>query len=174
MLELFFLGGLVVASVVGTAGVPMQPIPPAAFDATLPPQGEAAARPALAPIPTFAPEEDTGQFTTAAEVRPILSRTKDQWVSLREFEGQDLLYFTQIDSWRCGLSEVRVSVNGGPLDVREMEPCYRDADTPNEIRGEVAPYRTYGAGEVGQVALQIVYDDGTSDVATFDRAQIEE
>lgn len=179
MLELLFLSGVAFGGVLGTAGVPMAPVDAGLDPLVLPDDVEVPATTpsvdmATTEVPSFGGEENTGQFTTAEEVRPILSQTKDQWVSLRDFNGQDLLYFTQLDSWRCGLSEVRVSVNGGPLDLREMEPCYTDAATPNEMRGDVLPYQTYGSGEVQQVAVQIVYDDGTSDVAVFSRPQIEE
>ena len=178
MFELLFLSGMVVGGVVGQAGVPIAPPDPLAgeFAADSFDMVEGAAAPPIEPMetPTFAVEENTGQFTTAEEVRPILERTRGEWVSLRDFNGQDLLYFTQLDSWRCGLSEVRVSVNGGPLESREMEPCHLDADTPNEMRGDVLPYQTYGSGEVQNIAVMVVYDDGTSDVGVFDRSQIME
>ncbi|MGR3540480.1 MAG: hypothetical protein ACU0BS_03515 [Hasllibacter sp.] len=178
MIELLFLTGMSVGLVVGQTGVTLEAAD--GFGAGLAAQdpfdavgGDTPIAPA-APVegPTFAAEESTGQFTTADEVRPILTQTKDQWISLRDFDGQDLLYFTQLDSWRCGLAEVRVSVNGGPLETREMEPCHLEAATPNEIRGDVLPYTTHGSGEVRNVAVMIVYDDGTSDVGVYDRAQI--
>lgn len=113
-------------------------------------------------------------FTTAAEVKPILQATKANWVALREYDGNDLLYFTHLESWRCGLQEVRFSVNStAAAKVWEMEPCYEGEAQPNAMRLEGRlPYTTLPLQMVNSVSVVIVYDDGSEDRADFDRKAI--
>lgn len=81
-------------------------------------------------------------FTTAAEVRPILEATRASWVAVREFDGQDLLYFTHLIAWRCGLNGVTFSVNSDSAGMPwVMEPCHEGTAQPNAITSEeVQPY----------------------------------
>ena len=73
----------------------------------------------------------TGQYTTAAEVRPILGMTKQSWAAVRLYEGQDLVYFTHLLSWRCGLWSIRWGVNGAPATNEvPLEPCPRAPRSP--------------------------------------------
>ena len=136
------------------------------------------------PVPVTAtatverPPEDqtpTGQFTTAAEVKPILTATKDNWAAVRNWEGQDLVYVTQLLAWRCGLWELRVGVNGQAATALPLEPCHSDTNAPNalvDIAG-FPPYIAYPENSVETVLIELIYDDGTRDQATYDRAAIQ-
>lgn len=113
-------------------------------------------------------------FTTAAEVKPILQATKANWVALRDYDGNDLLYFTHLESWRCGLAQVRFSVNStAATRVWEMEPCYEGTAQPNALKLEDhLPYIVIPQGMTNTVSVVVVYDDGTEDRADFERKAI--
>jgi len=152
------------------------PVPPALAD-----------MPMLAPLPegsgddldaTRPPEPQTpsGKFTTATEVRPILGATKTNWVAVREFEGQDLVYFTHLLAWRCGLWDIRYGINGAPADrVLAMEPCDDTLAQPNAMHDvdNFSPYVVYPLGTVESVSVEIVYDDGTTDFTKVSRSAVQ-
>ncbi len=113
-------------------------------------------------------------FTTAAEVKPILQATKSSWVALREYDGNDMLYFTNLESWRCGLSQVRFSVNStAATKVWEMEPCHEGEAHPNALKLEAhLPYTVLPLGMATSVSVVVVYDDGSEDRVDYDRKAI--
>ena len=112
-------------------------------------------------------------FTTAAEVKPILVATKANWIAVREYEGQDLLYFTHIEAWRCGLSEVNYMVNQGTPQAWQMEPCYEDTAQPNAIKAEGRlPFIALPLGATAEVIVSLVFDDGSIETEKFERAAI--
>lgn len=135
----------------------------------------AAAAPSSAPVVAHEAEDQTpsGKFLRATEVKPILTATKGNWVAVREFNGQDLVYFTHLLSWRCGLHEFRFSINGGPMQIWPMPQCYADGPSPNAIKTEDGlPYVAYALGSVETIDVEILYDDLTTDGASFDRKSV--
>ena len=113
------------------------------------------------------------QFTTAAEVKPILDATKAKWVSVREYDGKDLLYFTHLMAWRCGIDEIHYAVNGGAESAWKGEACYDGEAQPNAIKAtDVLPFVTFPLGSVSSVTVRLVYDDGETDSATYQRGAI--
>lgn len=109
-------------------------------------------------------------FTTAAEVKPILSATKANWVSVREYEGQDLLYVTHLWSWRCGLNGMRIGVNGAEPVTWQMPPCHEDQAAPNAILPEDGlPYATFPLGSIQQITIDVFYDDMTMETLKVNR-----
>lgn len=102
-------------------------------------------------------------FTTAAEIRPILEATRANWVAVREYDGKDLVYFTHLIAWRCGLSSVRFTINDAS-QVYEwpMEPCYEGTAQPNAIKAEdYLPYVELPLGSAQAIAVVITLDDET-------------
>jgi hypothetical protein len=117
----------------------------------------------------------TGKYTTALEVRPILGMTKSNWAAVRLYEDQDLLYFTHLMAWRCGLWDIRYGVNGAPADqVMPMEPCNEQFQQPNAMVDieNFLPYVVFPANSVESVYVEIIFDDGTTDFAQFNRNEI--
>lgn len=113
------------------------------------------------------------QFTTAEEVRPMLDHTRARWIAVREFDGQDLLYFTNLLAWRCGLDAIHYSVNGGPERAWDGEPCYDGEAVPNAQKDpDKLPYVGFPLGSVQNVTVRIEYDDGASDSQSYERAGI--
>ncbi len=119
------------------------------------------------------PQEPKGKFTTATEIKPIMTATKPQWVAVREFDGQDLVYVTQIMSWRCGLAGLRFAVNGEALEDWPLPPCHEDTAQPNAITEDDGPiYERFPLGSVESVEVELIYDDLTRDGATYDRKDV--
>ncbi|WP_417808261.1 hypothetical protein [Thioclava sp.] len=111
-------------------------------------------------------------FTTAGEVRPILDMTRGSWVAIRDYGGKDLIYFTHLLAWRCGLREIRYGLNGAaPSIAFKMEPCHEGSAQPNALSGDDV-YVTQPAGSVTEVQVKLIYDDGSSEEARFARDAI--
>lgn len=130
---------------------------------------------ALTLTPALAPPARAMDWTNPDAIRPILQATKANWVAVREFNGQDLLYFTHLFAWRCALSDIRYGVNGAPADTPVlMEDCYEDEAAPNAQKmTDMLPYYTYPLGSVDRVSVRIVYRDGSEDAAVFDRKGVQ-
>ena len=141
---------------------------------------EAAAASVGAPVPAGGgaalvaePQVPSGRFTTATEVRPILSATRGNWVAVREFGGQDLVYVTHLMAWRCGLVQLKLGVNGAAPEVWPLPPCHEDTAAPNALLPEDGlPYRGFAPGSVEALEIEITYDDLGTDRATFRRAEV--
>ncbi len=113
-------------------------------------------------------------FTTAAEVRPIMDMTRANWIAVREWDGKDLVYFTHIESWRCGMSKVVYGINSNVANTEyQLEPCYEGEATPNAMKlTDHLPYIEFPLNSVETVTIKITYDDGSIDGGTFDRNRV--
>lgn len=121
------------------------------------------------------PQVATGQFTTALEVKPILSMTKVNWAAISTDSGSDMLFFSNLLAWRCGLWEVRYGINGAPADtVLEMEPCHMDTAQPNAMTDVVGYpiWVTFPGGSIDTLRIEVTFDDGTEDFVEVQRTQI--
>ncbi|MDE4176134.1 hypothetical protein PXK01_18410 [Phaeobacter sp. PT47_59] len=123
-----------------------------------------------APLLLAAPAEADPPFTTAAEVKPILAVTRANWISVREFNGQDLVYVTHLWSWRCGLARIRLAINDGGYEIWPLPPCHLDQAAPNSILEEDgSPYRAFAIGSVEKIEIEVTYDDMTVESQVVNR-----
>lgn len=115
------------------------------------------------------------QFMSAEEVKPILGMTQSSWVAVRVWDGNDLLYFTHLLTFRCGLEGILYGLNGEtPSNLYAMEPCHEGTASPSSMDIDQYPvYVVLPAGSVHSVTIMLKYDDGSKEVATFERAQIQ-
>ncbi len=115
----------------------------------------------------------TGRFLTATEVKPILDATRGNWVAVRDFNGQDLVYVTHLWAWRCGLLKTEVAINDGAFEDWPLPVCRVDTAQPAAIlEADGVPYRSYAAGSVQSVSVRLTYDDLSVDEAAFERKMI--
>ena len=114
----------------------------------------------------------TGKFLTASEVKPILGATKGNWIAVREWEGQDLIYFTHLLSWRCGLYEIRYTVNGGEQLSWPIPDCDPATHTVGAIPEDAAIYTELQLKSVETITVELLYDDLSTETATFERAAV--
>ena len=121
------------------------------------------------------PQMATGKFTTAIEIKQIMLMTKGSWVAIGANDGNDLLYFTHLLSWRCGMWAIRYGLNGEPATNEvPLEPCHEDTTSPNAMRDmdNFPPYVILPPNSIESVYVEIVFDDGTTDFAVFPRGSV--
>jgi hypothetical protein len=99
--------------------------------------------------------------------RRILDMTRNGWVSFRDFDGRVLVYFTQLLSNRCALSEVAYGVNSpatpSTFGVPECNPRDPFAVPDTKIFIEVPRNSQY-------MTVQLTFKDGTkSEAVRIDR-----
>lgn len=116
----------------------------------------------------------TGKFTTAAEVGPILQMTKGNWAAVREYDGQDLVYWSHIFSWRCGLKGAKYSINDAPLQDLPMPECHMKYQQPNSILNDEAlmTFHRHELGSVKSVRIDVLLDNLTTQSVTLLREKI--
>jgi hypothetical protein len=91
----------------------------------------------------------------------ILAMTQSSWMHFRDYNGQQLIYFTHLEVYRCAIAKVRYSLNTTRLDQSwDLAPC--DPDDPHAIDAEnYPPYVTLPLGSASWAAIQLTFPDGT-------------
>ncbi len=93
------------------------------------------------------------------QMKQILNMTQNNWVSFRDFNGKQLIYFTHLESYTCGIKEVHYSINSDDLDkVWELQPC--DTKNPMAVTKDII-YLPMPLGTAKSIAVQVTFADGT-------------
>ncbi|MCB1491948.1 MAG: hypothetical protein KDJ77_09135 [Rhodobiaceae bacterium] len=102
----------------------------------------------------------------SGQEKQILTMTRDSWIGFRDFNGRQLVYFTHLEAWRCGIRTVRYSINDRSLDQTwELQPC--DPQNPNAVTTD-KPYISLAPGTAQSVSVQLTFTDGSqSPIETF-------
>jgi len=95
----------------------------------------------------------------ADQMKKILNMTQNSWVSFRDFNGKQLIYFTHLEAYTCGIKEVHYSLNSDDLDeVWELQPC--NTKNPMAITKDII-YLSMPLGTAEYIAVQVTFTDGT-------------
>ena len=95
------------------------------------------------------------------QVKNILNITRDSWIAFRDFNGRQLIYFTQIITWKCGVKEIRYSLNSDDLAERFPVPECNPL-LPNSIGENDKIYLQMKLNSVETAAVQLLFDDATT------------
>ena len=96
----------------------------------------------------------------AAQIKSILKLTQANWVAYRDYDGQQLIYFAHLESWKCGIASVRYGLNGqAPDQTWDLAEC--DEKNPNQVTKE-RPYLTFPLNHVQSIQVQLTFSDKSS------------
>lgn len=101
-----------------------------------------------------------------SETKGLLESTWTSWIVIQPNPGnpsQELIYFSGLMSFRCGLQKAMYSFNGAALDQElKMPPC--NPKDPYAMPGDFQPYMESPAG-LQKMTVQLTYTDGTQSMA---------
>ncbi len=93
------------------------------------------------------------------QIKQVLNMTKNSWVSFRDYDGKQLIYFTHLESYTCGIEQVRYSINSDALDQTwQLQPC--DPKEPLKITKDKI-YLTMPLGTAKSIAVKLTFTDGS-------------
>ena len=104
------------------------------------------------------------------QVKGILKQTKSSgWIAFNNIKGKQQIYFSHLQSWHCGIKEIRYSYNSKDLDrLFPVAKCI--PQLPNTIPDPAKWILVIEKlGTAKTVAVQVLFDDDTlSDIAVYE------
>ncbi len=125
-----------------------------------------------APAKTDKPAKiDKSRLPPVSTYQAMLNANKKSgWVSFRNFNGKQLIYFTALQTMHCRLKEIRYSINSKDLDQRfDLVKCnpYLPFSLPSNS-GLKDVLISLPPGDAETVAVQVVWeDDRESEVMVY-------
>ncbi len=94
--------------------------------------------------------------------KQILPLIKANWLAFRNYSGRQFIYFTILLAYRCGLSEIRYSVNSDALDrTFPLPPC--DPAQPQALdAAKYPPFVTLALATAREVTVRVIFKDGSA------------
>ncbi len=93
------------------------------------------------------------------QMKQILNLTKNNWIAFRDYNGKQWIYFTHLESYTCGIEQVRYSINSDALDKTwQLQPC--NLKNPNAITKDII-YLTLPLGTARSISVQVTFTDGS-------------
>ncbi len=126
----------------------------------------------LALISGFAPTAATAQeLPDVSMFKMMLEGNKNSgWVSFREYDGHQWVYFSALVTLRCRLKEVRYSINSDALDEQfDMVRCIPALPfaLPSDAPWDATLIRL-APQTAKTLTVQVLFDDDTeSEIVTF-------
>ncbi|MDA7947977.1 MAG: hypothetical protein MPJ78_10935 [Hyphomicrobiaceae bacterium] len=88
----------------------------------------------------------------------LLDLTRGSWAYFRNFNGRQLIYFTHLEVYRCGISQVRYSLNGDALDRDwKLQPC--DPSNPNVVTTDKV-YISLPLNTAESISIRLTFKSG--------------
>jgi hypothetical protein len=86
-----------------------------------------------------------------------MPQMQPNWVSFRNYNGRQLIYFTILEAYKCGIRKVAYSINSEALDQEWLlQPCnpkkQQDVTTNK-------PYLSLPLGTAKFIAVQLTFND---------------
>ncbi len=94
----------------------------------------------------------------AGQEQKLLDLTRGSWAYFRNFNGRQLIYFTHLEVYRCGITQVRYSLNGDALDREwKLQPC--DPAKPNQVTTDKV-YISLPLKTAQSISVRLTFKDG--------------
>ena len=94
----------------------------------------------------------------AGQEPKLLDLTRGSWAYFRNFNGRQLIYFTHLEVYRCGITQVRYSLNGDALDREwKLQPC--DRKKPNQVTTDKI-YISLPLKTAQSISVRLTFTDG--------------